>query len=97
MLLGSNSFRSDSALSPLFVDSRISQWRDMLPSRDSPAERVQAVIEKLWGGTMTGVRMPWYCSCMCCGIKRRLVMPTTSNWRSWRTNWQPFQSPADQS
>ncbi len=49
MLLGSNSFRSDSALSPLFVDSRISQWRDMLPSRDSPAERVQAVIEKLWG------------------------------------------------
>ena len=40
-------FRSDNALSPLFVDSRISQWRDLLPSWDNPAERVRAVIEKL--------------------------------------------------
>ncbi|MBN2393976.1 MAG: SIR2 family protein [Anaerolineae bacterium] len=47
ILLRCGPFRSDNALSPLFVDSRISQWRDMLPSRDNPAERVQAVIEKL--------------------------------------------------
>jgi|GEM_PF-3649951 len=46
-LLRCGPFRSDNALSPLFVDSRISQWRGMLPSRDNPAERVQAVIEKL--------------------------------------------------
>lgn len=46
-LLRCGPFRSDNALSPLFVDSRISQWRDLLPSRDNAAERVQAVIEKL--------------------------------------------------
>jgi hypothetical protein len=47
ILLRCGPFRSDNALSPLFVDSRISQWRDLLPSRDNPAERAQAVIEKL--------------------------------------------------
>ena len=46
-LLRCGPFRSDNALAPLFVDSRISQWRDLLPSRDNPVERVQAVIEKL--------------------------------------------------
>jgi len=46
-LLRCGPFRSDNALAPLFVDSRISPWRDLLPSRDNPAERVQAVIEKL--------------------------------------------------
>lgn len=46
-LLRCGPFRSDNALSPLFVDSRISQWRDLLPSRDNPKERVEAVMEKL--------------------------------------------------
>ena len=46
-LLRCGPFRSDNALSPLFVDSRISQWRDLLPARDNPQERVEAVMEKL--------------------------------------------------
>ncbi|MBN1875768.1 MAG: SIR2 family protein [Anaerolineae bacterium] len=46
-LLRCGPFRSDNGLPPLFVDSRISQWRDILPSRDTPAGRVQAVIDTL--------------------------------------------------
>lgn len=40
--------RDSQTLRPLFVDSRISQWRDMVPARDNPAEHVQAVIDTLW-------------------------------------------------
>ncbi len=40
-------FQSDSALRPLFVDSRISAWRDDLPSADSASKRVRAVIDYL--------------------------------------------------
>lgn len=52
-LLRCGPFRSDNALSPLFVDSRISQWRDLLPSRENPTERVQAVIDELLTHTNT--------------------------------------------
>jgi hypothetical protein len=40
--------RDSQTLRPMFVDSRISQWRDMVPARDNPAEHVQAVIDTLW-------------------------------------------------
>ncbi|MBN2006241.1 MAG: metallophosphoesterase [Anaerolineae bacterium] len=46
-LLRCGPFQSDSTLRPLFVDSRISAWRDDLPSADSASKRVQAVIDYL--------------------------------------------------
>ena len=46
-LLRCGAFRRDSDLPPLFVDSRISVWRDDLPSANSPSKRVQAVIDYL--------------------------------------------------
>ncbi|MBN1875110.1 MAG: SIR2 family protein [Anaerolineae bacterium] len=47
VLLRCGSFRSDSDLPPLFVDSRISLWRDDLPSANSSSKRVQAVVDYL--------------------------------------------------
>jgi hypothetical protein len=46
-LLRCGAFRRDSDLPPLFVDSRISVWRDDLPSANSPSKRVQAVVDYL--------------------------------------------------
>lgn len=48
-LLRCGPFRSDVDLRPLFVDSRISPWRDHVPSRDTPSARVAAVIDALLG------------------------------------------------
>jgi hypothetical protein len=46
-LLRCGPFDSDRALRPLFVDARLSPWRDWLPEASSPGERVLAVIEIL--------------------------------------------------
>lgn len=48
VLLRCGPFQSDHTLRPLFIDSRISAWRDDLPSATSTSKRVQAVIEYLW-------------------------------------------------
>lgn len=47
-LLRCGPFQSDNSLRPLFIDSRISSWRNGLPSAGSTAARVQAVVEYLW-------------------------------------------------
>jgi hypothetical protein len=46
-LLRCGPFESDRALRAVFVDARISAWRDALPEADSPGGRVDAVIEAL--------------------------------------------------
>jgi hypothetical protein len=46
-LLRCGPFDSDRALRPLFVDARLSAWRDLLPEAGSRAERARAVIDAL--------------------------------------------------
>ena len=46
-LLRCGPFDSDRALRALFVDARLSAWRDALPEADSRVGRVQAVIDAL--------------------------------------------------
>ncbi len=41
-------FANDSALSAIFVDSRISPWRHKLPQVNTPYERVRVVINFLY-------------------------------------------------
>lgn len=53
VLLRCGPFENNSSLRPLFVDSRISQWRNNLPSANSASKRVQAVIDELLKHTNT--------------------------------------------
>jgi hypothetical protein len=46
-LLRCGPFDSDRTLRPLFVDARLSAWRDLLPEAGSRVERAQAVIDAL--------------------------------------------------
>lgn len=46
-LLRCGPFDSDRTLRPLFVDARLSAWRDLLPEAGSRVTRVQAVIDEL--------------------------------------------------
>ncbi len=46
-LLRCGPFDSDRELRPLFVDARLSAWRDLLPEADNRVKRVQAVINQL--------------------------------------------------
>jgi len=46
-LLRCGPFDSDRTLRPLFVDARLSAWRDLLPEASNRVERAQAVIEAL--------------------------------------------------
>ncbi len=46
-LLRCGPFQNDSGLRPLFIDSRISAWRDGLPGANSSTARVQAVMDYL--------------------------------------------------
>ncbi|MBN2389132.1 MAG: hypothetical protein JXR84_00315 [Anaerolineae bacterium] len=46
-LLRCGPFDSDRALRPLFVDARLSAWRNFLPEAGSRVERVQAVVDAL--------------------------------------------------
>lgn len=46
-LLRCGPFDSDRELRPLFVDTRLSAWRDLLPEADNRVKRVQAVIDEL--------------------------------------------------
>lgn len=54
ILLRCGPFQSDSALPPLFIDNRISLWRDGLPSASSAVARVQAVVDYLLPKSNTG-------------------------------------------
>lgn len=47
VLLRCGPFQSDTTLLPLFVDGRISAWRDGLPGANSSTSRAQAVIDYL--------------------------------------------------
>ncbi|MBN2389502.1 MAG: hypothetical protein JXR84_02180 [Anaerolineae bacterium] len=47
VLLRCGPFDSDRALRPLFVDARLSAWRDLLPEASSRVKRVRAVIDEL--------------------------------------------------
>lgn len=49
VLLECGSFDSNSAISNVFVDQRISLWKNRLPSADNPAARVAAIINFLHG------------------------------------------------
>jgi hypothetical protein len=46
-LLRCGPFDSDRTLRPLFVDARLSAWRDLLPEASSRVERARAVIDAL--------------------------------------------------
>ncbi len=46
-LLRCGPFDSDRTLRPLFVDARLSAWRDLLPEAGNRVERVRAVIDAL--------------------------------------------------
>lgn len=47
VLLNCAPISSDSALKAIFVDSRISPWKDSLPKTTTPINRVEAIIELL--------------------------------------------------
>lgn len=46
-LMSCGPFDSDHTLRPLFVDARLSAWRDVLPEASNRAERVRAIIDAL--------------------------------------------------
>ena len=46
-LLRCGPFDSDRTLRPLFVDARLSAWRDLLPEASSRVERARAIVEAL--------------------------------------------------
>lgn len=46
-LLRCGPFDSDRALHPLFIDARLSAWRDLLPEASSRVERVRAIVDAL--------------------------------------------------
>ena len=52
-LLRCGPFEINSSLRPLFVDSRISQWRNNLPSANSASKRVKAIIDEMLKHTNT--------------------------------------------
>ena len=46
-LLRCGPFDSDHTLRPLFVDARLSAWRDLLPEASSRVERARAIVDAL--------------------------------------------------
>lgn len=50
-LLRCRALDSDGALRAVFVDARLSPWRDALPQADSRERRAQAVLDALWQQT----------------------------------------------
>lgn len=46
-LLRCGPFDSDRTLRPIFVDARLSAWRDLLPEASSRVERARAIIDAL--------------------------------------------------